>query len=55
VYLVVSVISVVAIIGIAWWALRRALNGDQEPTAGGSLGDLLLGDNTRKRRPRDKE
>jgi cobalamin biosynthesis Mg chelatase CobN len=55
VYFIVTVVFVVVLIGIAWWALRRALNGDQEPTAGGSFGDLVLGDkNTRKQRKRRK-
>ena len=51
-YVVLAVI-VVAVILVAWWALRRALNADQEPTPGGSFGDLALGEkNTRKQRGR---
>jgi hypothetical protein len=51
VYGVFVVVFVVAIIVGGWWLLRRALNADQEPTAGGSFGDLVLGDkNTRKKR-----
>jgi hypothetical protein len=51
VYGVFVVAFVVVILVGAWWLLHRALNGDQEPTAGGSFGDLTLGDrNTRKKR-----
>lgn len=54
---VLMVIFVVVLIAGSWWLLRRALNGDETPEAGGSFGDLLLGDkNTRKtrRKKRDK-
>jgi hypothetical protein len=50
-YFVFTVAFFALLLGVAWWALRRALNGDHEPTAGGSFGDLALGDkNTRKPR-----
>ncbi len=50
---ILEVASFVVVLGGAWWLLRRALNGDQEPTAGGSFGDQLFGDkNTREPRKR---
>ena len=53
IWVVVVVVVVMVVVVGPWWLLRRALNGDQEPTAGGSFGDLLLGDkNTRNRRKR---
>lgn len=51
---ILDVASFVVVLGGAWWLVRRAFNGDQEPTAGGSFRDhQLLGDkNTREPRKR---
>ena len=43
-YGVFMVVFVVVLIVGAWWLLRRALNGDEKPEAGGSFGDLALGE-----------
>lgn len=54
-YVFIAIFFVLILVA-AWWLLYRALNGDQEPTAGGSFGDLVLGEkNTRKRRKRRAE
>jgi hypothetical protein len=54
-HFVLTVGLFVLLLGLGWWLLRRALNADEEPTAGGSFGDLALGEkNTRRRRRRNK-
>jgi hypothetical protein len=51
VYFVVMVVMVVALLVGGWWLLIRALNAEQVPEQGGSLGDLALGKrNTRRGR-----
>lgn len=50
-YFIVTVACFVLMVGVGWWLLRRALSSDEPPTAGGSFGDLALGEkNTRRRR-----
>jgi len=52
-YFILTVGFFVLLLGLGWWLLRRALNSDEPPTAGGSFGDLALGEkNTRRRRRR---
>ncbi len=49
-----TVLVVVLVVAVAWWALRRALN-QGDATAGGSFGDLMLGEkNTRKSEKRKR-
>jgi hypothetical protein len=54
-YFVLTVAFFVVLLGVGWWLLRRALNADEEPTPGGSFGDLALGEKNTRRGRRHKK
>jgi len=55
VYFVLTVAFFALLVGGGWWLLRRALTGDDEPVAGGSFGDLALGDRNTRHEDEQKE